>query len=215
MGNIAKSINDQVVEIFEQRDGRIGEAAEIGEIGGAAKAVTEDIHFAVEKWNGNESDAEECERAFDFVEKDARDGAEGGLVVENVGEGAADDAERFRGAVNGHGSALADVEGAKIVEAEDVVSVAMGEEDGFETIEMRAEGLGAEVGGGVNDDVLGITGEKDRGTEALVVGVGGITDGAVAANRGNAHGGAGAQDGEVERRRRHEDSLSGGMSWGK
>jgi hypothetical protein len=73
-----------------------------------------------------------------------------------------------------------------------VVGVAVGEEDGFEAIEAGGESLGAEVGGGVNDDVLGIAGEEDGGTEALVVGIRGITDGAVATDRGNAHGRAGA-----------------------
>jgi len=164
----------------------------------------------VEEWNGDEGNAEELEGAFDFVEEDAGDGAESGLAVKDVVEGAADDTEGFGGAVDGHGSALANVEGANVVEAEDVVGVAVGEENGFETIEAGGEGLGAEVGGGVNDDVLGIAGEEDGGTEALVVGIGGITDGAVAANRGNAHGGAGAEDGEEKRGGRHGGILAGG-----
>ena len=199
MGNIAKGVDDEVVEIFEERDGGIGKAAEIGEIGGATKAETEDFHFAVEQGNGDERNTEKFEGAFDFVEKDAGDSAESGLVVKDVGESAADDAECFRGTVDGHGSALADVEGANVVEAEDVIGVAVGEEDGFKTIEAGSEGLGAEVGGGVNDYVLGIAGEKDGGTEALVVGIGGTADGTGAADRGDAHGGAGAEDGETER----------------
>ena len=112
-------------------------------------------------------------------------------MVENVGEGAADDAEGFPGAVNGNGGALADVEGAKIVEALDVVGVAVGEKNGFETIEMGGESLGAEIGSGVNDDVLAIAREKDGRSETLVVRIGGLADSAVAADGGNSHGSAG------------------------
>jgi len=209
MGNIAKSVDDEFVEIFEERDGGVGETAEIGEIGGAAKAEAEDVQFAVEEWDGYEGNAEELEGAFDFVEENAGDSAEGGFVVKDVREGAADDAESLRGTVDGHGGALADVEGANVVEAEDVVGVAVGEENGFEAIEVGGEGLSAEVGGGVNDDILGIAGEEDGGAEALVVGIEGIANGAVAANRGNAHGRAGAEDGEVESGGRHGGILSG------
>jgi len=145
----------------------------------------------VEERNGDDGNAEEFEGAFDFVEKDTGDGAEGGLIVKDVGEGATNDTEGFGGAVDGHGSALADVEGANVVKAEDVIGVAVSEEDGFEAIEAGGEGLGAEVGSGVNDDVLGIAEEKDGGTEALVVRIGGVANGAVAADCWNAHRGAG------------------------
>src|SRR5208282_1078570 len=160
----------------------VGETAEIGEIGGAAEAEAEDFHFAVEERDGDDGNAEEFEWAFDFVETDAGNGAECGLVVKDVVEGATDDAEGFGGAVDGHGSALADVEGANVVEALDVIGVAVGEKNGSEAIEARGEGLGAKIGGGVNDDVLGIAGEEDGGAQALVVRVGGLADGTMAAD---------------------------------
>jgi len=203
MGNIAESVEDEVVEAFEKRGGGVGEAAEICEIRGAAEAETEDVHFAVEERHGNDRNAEKLEGAFDFVEDDAGNGAERGLGVEDVGEGAADYTESFLGTVNGHGGALTDVEGANVVEALNVIGVAVSEKNGFEAVEVRGEGLGAEIGGGVNDDVLAVAGEEDGGAQALVVRVGGLADGAVAADGGDSHGGAGAEDREVNGRRGH------------
>jgi len=198
MGNIAEGVDDEVVNVFEERQGGFGEAAEIGEIRGAAEAEAEDVHFAVEERHGNDGNAEKFKGAFDFVEDDAGNGAEGGLGVKNVGKGAADHAEGFFGAVDGHGGTLADVEGANVVEALDVIGVAVGEKNGSEAIEARGEGLGAKIGGGVNDDVLGIAGEEDGRAQALVVRVGGLADGTMAADRGNSHGGAGTENGEMD-----------------
>jgi hypothetical protein len=93
---------------------------------------------------------------------------------------------------------LADVEGANVVEALDVIGVAVSEKNGSEAIEARGEGLGAKIGGGVNDDVLGIAGEEDGGAQALVVRIGGLADGTMAADRGDSHGGAGTENGEME-----------------
>ena len=125
MRNITEGVDDEVVEVFEKRGGGFGKAAEIGEIRGAAKAEAQDIHLALEERHGNDGDAEKLEGAFDFVEDDARDGAEGGLGVKDVGKGAADDAEGFCGAIDGQGGALADVEGTNVVEALDVIGVAV------------------------------------------------------------------------------------------
>jgi len=197
MRNIAESVEDEVVEVLEKRSGGFGEAAEIGEIRGAAEAEAEHVHFAVEKWHGNNGNAEKLEGSFDFMKDDAGNGAEGGLGVEDVGEGAANHAEGFLGAVDGHGGALADVEGANVVEALDVIGVGVGEKNGFETFQVRGEGLSAEIGGGVNDDVLAIAGEEDGGAEALVVRIGGLANGTMAADGGDSHGSAGAKNGEM------------------
>ena len=182
MGNIAEGVDDEVVEVFEEGYGGFGEAAEIGEIRGAAKAEAEHVHFAVDERHGNDGNAEKLERAFDFVKDDAGNGAERRPGVKDVGKGAADDAEGFLGAVNRHRDALADVERANVVKALDVIGVAVGEKNGFEVIEAGGEGLGAKIGGGVNDDVLAVAGEEDGGAQALVVRIGGLADGTVAAD---------------------------------
>jgi hypothetical protein len=82
-----------------------------------------------------------------------------------------------------------------------VVGVAVGVEDGVDVAEVLADGLGVEVGAGVDEDGVVIVGEADGGPGAAIARVsggrdGGGTDRAVAAERGNAHGGAGTQESE-------------------
>ena len=105
----------------------------------------------MEQGHGDERDAEKVEGAVDDVEGDAGNGAERRRFVEDVGERAAEDLEGFFGAVHGDCALLTDVEGANVVEAEDVVSMTVGEENGIKAIEANAQGLLAEVGSGVDD----------------------------------------------------------------
>ena len=88
-----------------------------------------------------------------------------------------------------------EAERAEVVHAEDVVGVAVGVEDGVEAADAGADGLGVEVGAGVDDDVVAFPGDEDGGPGAAVARVaggrsGGGADGAVAAERGDAHRGA-------------------------
>ena len=87
---------------------------------------------------------------------------------------------------------MADVEGANVVEAEDVVGVAVGEQDGIEAVEADAEGLLAEVRRGVDHDVLSVAREQQGRAQAIVVRIFRGANGALASQGGHAHGGAGA-----------------------
>ena len=60
-------------------------------------------------------------------------------------------------------------EGAEVVHAEDVVGVAVGVEDGVEAVDAGGNGLGVEVGAGVDDDVVALPGDEDGGAGAAVV----------------------------------------------
>ena len=91
---------------------------------------------------------------------------------------------------------LAKVVGADIVEAHDVVSVAVGEEHSIEAVEVGAQGLLPKVGSGVNDGEFAGAREEQGRAEALVVRIWRTAHAAVAAERRDAHGGAGAEDGE-------------------
>ncbi len=118
------------------------------------------------------------------VVEDALDGG-GGVVV----------------GVDGQVAFVVEAEGAEVVEAHDVVGVAVGVEDGVDVAEVLADGLGVEVGAGVDEDDVVVVGETDGGTGAAVTRVSGGRDGggadrAVAAERRDAHGGAGAEKGE-------------------
>src|SRR5260370_27846189 len=107
----------------------------------------------MEHGHRNKRGAEKFEWALQGVQRDARHGAERWFVVENVGEEAPDDTERFFVAVNGYRRPLADIEGANVVKAEDVVGVAVRQQNGIEAFQPNAERLLAEVRRGINHHV--------------------------------------------------------------
>src|SRR5262249_50682032 len=69
---------------------------------------------------------------------------------------------------------------------------------GVEAFEIGAKSLLAEIGSGVDDDILILVREEQRRAEASVTRIGGLADTAVTAECGNSHGSAGAEDGERE-----------------
>ncbi len=94
---------------------------------------------------------------IDSFERDTWHGAERGLVIEDVGKHAPDDAKCFFIAVDRQRRPLAYIEGADVVETENVVGVAVRQQNGVEAFESDAEGLLAEVWSGINHDVLAAT----------------------------------------------------------
>ena len=212
VGVVAESVENQVVEIEKQRTRGVGEGGEVSEISGATYAEAENLLIAVDEWDGDEVGGvrgQGIERAGDGVEGDLGNGAEGGKTVEDVGKGAAEDGLGVVGGEDGHGRFLAHVEGADVVEAKDVVSVRVGEDQSVEALEAGAKSLRAEVGSGVHDDVAAGMCDEKGGTSAVVARVGGAADAALAAERGNAHGGAGAENGKAERASRVGHGASG------
>src|SRR5215831_13631063 len=77
----------------------------------------------------------------------------------------------------------------------------MREDDRVKMIEADAQGLGAEVGRGIDEDVASFVADENGGAQAVVTWIGGGADGAVAADGGYARTGPGAQnlDGEGQR----------------
>src|SRR6266568_3604002 len=162
--NVAKRVENEFVQSLQQLHGGIGQSAEIGEIRRAAEAEAQHFHVAMEQGNWNERNAEQFEWTIvDNIERDTWHGAESRLIVENVGEDAADDSKRVFVAVDRKSRALPDVVGTNIIESQNVVGVAVGEKNG------RAK--------------------------AFVVRVIRMANAAGAAERGHAHRGAGAENG--------------------
>ena len=150
----------------------------------------------MEERDGDKLDAHQFERGVHDVQVDTWDGALRRCSIKDVGEGAANHAKGFFRAVDRERRFLADVERANVVEAEDVVGVAVGEQDGVEAIEADAEGLLAEIGCGVDDDVLAVARKQEGGAQAVIVRIFRGADAAIACERGHAHGGAGAEYGD-------------------
>jgi len=137
---------------------------------------------------GNEGDPEEFERSVYRMECNPWDRAERGLVVEDIGEGAAQDRERLLVAVDGECGSLVDVERADIVEPENVVGMTMRQQYAIEAVDACAKRLVAKIGCGVNNHVLSISREQKRRPGTFVVGIFRPAHAAVAAERRHAHG---------------------------
>ena len=85
--------------------------------------------------------------------------------------------------MDGYRSILFQVERANIVESQDVIRVAVRVEHGVEPVHAGAQGLGAEVGRGINHHVAPAVGKKHGGARPVVARVRGLADGAMAAER--------------------------------
>src|ERR1700730_4541920 len=105
------------------------------------------------------------------MEVDAGYGALRRRIIENVREGAANYAKRFFRAVDGQRGFLANVEGANVVKAENVVGVGVGKENRVEAVEVDAQGLLTEVRRGVDDDVLSVARKQQGRAQAVIVGI--------------------------------------------
>jgi hypothetical protein len=114
-----------------------------------------------------------------------------GLEVEGVVEGFFEAGEGERLGVDGDSISILYRVGAKVVEACDVVGMAMGVEDSIEVWDGGAEGLGTKIGGGIDDDAEGAFFDPDRGAKSAVAWVGGGADAAGAGEEGDALGSSG------------------------
>ncbi len=172
VGFVTEGVEEEDVEVAELVHGFFGDLVVIGEVGDLADAITEYDHGAVIEGDGGDLLAEEFEGfAVEDVGGEAGDGIFFAGVGEDVFEDAADDGEGGFGAVYGDEAALAKVEGADVVEAEDVVGGGVGEEDGVEGADAGSKGLAAEIRRGIDDDAFAGESEPDGGAEAVIAGV--------------------------------------------
>ena len=88
---------------------------------------------------------------------------------------------------------------AEIIKAGDMIGVAVGVEDGIETGNGGAEGLGAKIGRGIDDDAQRAVFDPNGGAKAAVARVGGGANAAGAGEKGNALGSSGAEKGQTHR----------------
>lgn len=89
--------------------------------------------------------------------------------------------------------------GAEIIKAGDMIGVAVGVEDRIEAGDGGAEGLGAKIGRGIDDDAERAVLDPNGGAKAAVARVGGGANAAGAGEKGNALGSSGAEKGQTHR----------------
>jgi hypothetical protein len=189
-----------VIETGEQRKALFRYVAHVGEVGGAPEAESADVLVAVKNGNPTELDTEGTGGIAKRLDLDAW-----AVRIGSVGrEGVVVDAPKglfcFGRCVQRDAAALAgdgEADGAKVVETENMVGVAVGVEDGVDAGELIAKRLLAEVRASVDEDhsiAATMMPLKQNGwTQSAVVGIGGSTDGTIATECRNSHGSSGAQ----------------------
>ncbi len=174
---VAKGVEDEDVEVLQERDAVRWDVAHVGEVGGGAEAVADDGVAAVGDGDDDEFCAEEVDggagRGVDAIDDDARGGWGKRSILRKVYSKTR--SMIFCGGVVGverEAVGLAEGEGAEVVHAEDVVGVAVGVEDGVDAVDVFADGLGVEVGAGVDQDGVVVIVDAEGGAGAAVFGAG-------------------------------------------
>ena len=153
----AEGVEDEKVEVLEERDGLLGDVAHVREVGGGTEAVGGGALSSVDDGDALEGCAEEGDSGGVGGLVQAVDGnaGAGGIAVFRA-EGVAEDTLEGGGGVvvcvEGERDGVTKAEGAEIVHAKDVVCMVVSVEDGVEAGDALADGLGVEVGAGVNED---------------------------------------------------------------
>jgi hypothetical protein len=117
-------------------------------------------------------------------------------TLEDIREDAPDDSKGVLVAVNGQSFPLPDIVRSNIIKSEDVVGVAVREQDCVQAVEANAEGLLAEIRAGVNYHVVAAAGNEQGRAEPLIVGIVRMAHAARAAERGHAHRSSGTENGD-------------------
>ncbi len=193
---VAQAIEKQDIKVLQAGERCFGDVTEIGEIGGAAEAVSEDFSFPVNHWNWLEGAAEQLENSMDRLEFEPGEASEFVVGVEDIAEHVADELGGIGASVERNFTVAVIAEWAKVVDAEDVVGVGMGIEDRIDLRDVLANGLLAKIGGGVNEHRLTAELEQDRRAGSAIVRIGRMADRAAAPNGGHAHRCAAAQHGK-------------------
>lgn len=114
----------------------------------------------------------------------------GSLLAESIGEHAPQIVEGSRGGVDRHGFVIEFAEPAQVVEAQNVIGVGVGVNNGVDARDALPQTLGTEVGRGI-DLKHGLAGPEQGGrAQAFVPCVAGSANPALAANHGYAVRGA-------------------------
>jgi hypothetical protein len=199
----AQAVDDQDRHAGEAGNGLGKQAFGVGDVGDLRGGVGEEeeadgLHGAVFHRQWFDRDVAALERAVD----DDRVGPDVAAVVVFRGEGPAEHAAEFFHAIGGgvewQRLLAVPAEGAQVIEADDVVEVAVGVEHGVDRAEVFAQGLFAQVGTGI-DEQGGLRGaHHGRGAGACIARVVRAADRAIAADHGHPDRGAGAEEEKLE-----------------
>lgn len=112
--------------------------------------------------------AEQLERGGNFGRIKERSIAGPFVFLEDVTESLEQDIEGGAGGKTGDYLFMKEVEAAQVINAVDMIGVGMGEEYGVDPVDIVAERLAAQVGGGIDQDIPVFVADEERGAGALV-----------------------------------------------
>ena len=150
VGFLAKSIDDEDGNMAELMADRGGDGGAIGQVGGPWLTADIDTESgggdaAVRDGEGGKSNCAERERAGDGVRLGANVGGASFEKIEGVVESFFEAGKSEGIGVDGNTVTISDGVGAEVVEASDMIGVAMGVEDGIDFGDGGAQGLGPEI----------------------------------------------------------------------
>ena len=170
---MAQGIDDQDRDAEDLRNDCGRNVMAIAEVGrefasGAGKDVAVNEHFAVRNFGGDDFHAADFEWGRDFVGFGTDVIAESMLSVECVVKDASQVGHGMRRGVDGHGTVGQFTKPAEVVKPRDMVGMRMGEDGGVDPAEAVSQGLGPEIGSGIDEksDVLSL--DEDGLTQAFV-----------------------------------------------
>src|SRR5260370_9847966 len=190
----AKGVQDENVQVFEKRHGSLGNGLEIRNIRGVVKAKSQYRQIDVKRTVGTQSFHPKLQGAVEDVGQQLGDSGVGIRAIKDIGENAADGVHATRIRVNVNGLALPKIEGANVVQTEDMVGVLVREHHRVQPLDSFAQSLGTEVGRGVNNHSASVEFEHKRCSRPVVVRVDGPADPTMTAQHRNAGGCSGPQE---------------------
>jgi hypothetical protein len=147
-----QGIEHEHVKMLDERPGRIWNGAAVGEIGKAPDAVSKNHLVPVIDRNGNEGTASKLQGAVQVKERQFREpAATRRRRIEGVRKHASDSLERTLVTVTRDRRALPEIENPHIVEAKDVIGMAVGEEDDVHAGDTERQGLRPKIRGRVHE----------------------------------------------------------------
>ncbi len=169
MGGIAERVDNQSMDSLEERERGVRDGAAVGEICQVVYPVAGGADGSMKERHRSDSAAEEVEGEVDDPRIQERRVAGAFQPLENIGKGPAELMDGLGCSVAGDKPFVDIVKAAEVIYAVDVVGMGMSEEDRVDGAYPFAEHLPAEIGGGVQEDVLsGITLDQ-QGTACPVV----------------------------------------------
>jgi hypothetical protein len=168
VGREAQGADDEDVQVFEQGAGGFGYAAAIRQVGHASDSVAVNVQFAVLDRDGGDGNAVDGKISrFNGVQVKMGYAASDLFErFEDIRKAPPDFIEALRRSVNGDGFFV--TEGAKVVDAVQVVGVGVGVENGVNGTDAFAKRLDPQFGGGVDEDGAAARSYQQRGPAAFV-----------------------------------------------